>query len=353
MQPAVLADIRSALSPSLLSKACSVAVVGSVAESLASDTSDLDLFVVLRPDVHIDDPDVKRTRLRDGKWIDPMVMTLDDTIRLQRLSLLQTLDQVSLRDIELCYKTAYSTLISGEGWYRTLLDSNFDYCNFETRLVEFYTKEAIDAFDDLLGEIADGHADSALEFARDVVRWCVDAALVRLGDGYPKPKWRIKRAARSFALYRGFYGRYRRVEFASRIDSLWETSIEQALLLSQDLQFLTWVSTDARQDASTKPISAEGYYERSPWSLMLVGEREVFVRHRRGHLALDRVSGALLLLLGQRRTLDETIPLLNSILNCTDIRAPQVSRRLNAMEAIGLIRRTTASSVSIDAEGRS
>lgn len=316
-------------------------MVGSVAESLASDTSDLDLFVMLGPDVRKDDPDVKRICLPNGKWVDPMVMTVDEVVRLQQLSFLPTLDQVSLRDVELCYKTGYSTVISGEAWYQSLLDSNFDYSNFEARMVEFYTKEAIDAFDDLLGEITNGHADSALAFARDVVRCCVDAALVRLGDGYPKPKWRLKRAARSFARYRGFYGRYRRTEFALTDDSPWDGSIQQALKLSQDLQLLTWISTDELQGISTSQTSAEDFYERSPWSLLLVGEREVFVRHRRGNLALDRMSGLLLLLLGQRQTIDQTIPVLNLALKRTDIRAAQVSQRLNAMEAVGLIHRTT------------
>lgn len=174
-----------------------VLLIGSWAEGLGTCMSDVDVVLVYPDDIAagLGEGSFRRGAV-GGTVVDLLLVSESYLARCVAATCETNLGNRSVREIEICYKLVRAEALFGAERYGRLI-SGFDRERFARQLVQRYDKLSRDGYDDFAGSFLSDQKHQAIEFAKDVLRLCVDQTLVTLGDLYPKPKWRIRRLERA------------------------------------------------------------------------------------------------------------------------------------------------------------
>ncbi|WP_369052773.1 hypothetical protein [Burkholderia gladioli] len=187
--------LLAALDPAFRAHAQALLLIGSHNEGFSNAYSDID--VLLLTDAKGQQA-IQRLEGKplfvDDKRVDIIVMSVGEVRAFIRV-VMEDIDNAILKDLEWVHKIAHSRVLHDQGAYAALL-GDFDYGLFGERVAAKYLAFANDQYTFLAGQLADGDPLTAADAARTLVQTHVEAYLARLGDTYPKSKWRMRKMQR-------------------------------------------------------------------------------------------------------------------------------------------------------------
>ncbi|KGE06569.1 hypothetical protein LA03_31065 [Burkholderia gladioli] len=187
--------LLAALDPSFRAHTQALLLIGSHNEGFSNAYSDID--VLLLTDA-VGQEAIRGTAGKpvfvDDKRVDIIIMSVDEVRAFLHVAM-DDIDNAILKDLELVHKIAHARVLHDQGTYAALL-GDFDYARFSERVASKYLAFANDQYTFLAGQLAEGDRLMAADAARTLVQLHVEAYLARLGDTYPKTKWRMRKMQR-------------------------------------------------------------------------------------------------------------------------------------------------------------
>ncbi|WP_321905608.1 hypothetical protein [Paraburkholderia tropica] len=227
----------NALGPEFRSVTIFASVVGSVAEGLATTTSDTDIFLVVEDEAVCRLSSMRLRALEvGGRLIDVVLLGRKEVEDLLGTSA-DKWKFLDLRKLEFVHKIIFGCVFFGLPGFRVLTEK-FSIEDFLYGMRDRYLRNANDEFSNLVGYLDDNLLLSAADTARTYVRSCLDAYLSTLGDCYPQPKWRIQRLLRNIDRTAPVVDEVLRVEFDApyRDEVLLKGWIESCLRTARKFQ---------------------------------------------------------------------------------------------------------------------
>lgn len=189
--------ILDSLPEQVKAQASAILLVGSYAERLQTETSDIDLFVILNVEQKSSVP------LQGGLAIDTRrveISYFDQSEVKKYLEIAAAeFNRASLRNLEIIYKLFSSVPLLSSAAYDTLV-GGFNRTSFNSKLVSYYLGMTNGYYDDFIGHFLKRNTFAAIVAMQSYVNTYVDAWLVSVGDVYPKPQHRVAKAMRSMDL---------------------------------------------------------------------------------------------------------------------------------------------------------
>ncbi|MCR6476503.1 hypothetical protein NU688_10080 [Variovorax sp. ZS18.2.2] len=187
-------------------------LVGSQAEQLDTDSSDLDLMLVV--DGHESswgENEKFRSCLLNGMRTE--VLILDDA-GLKKLTTIHqspSYSRFALRDLEFLHRLLNGRVLHGKEWHDIFLGARREI--YQERMSEFYLKFAENFYEDTVGLSVQEDSWTQIIQSRELARLSFDALLAANGDTYPKKKWRGRRLMRCFSERRAVVDNFYAIEF--------------------------------------------------------------------------------------------------------------------------------------------
>jgi predicted nucleotidyltransferase len=324
-------ELLGLVSGDLISQSTFILLVGSLAEGLATTTSDIDIFVISREGFEGVLHSTQSSATAGNRKIEITIISTAEVSRMVLSSKRESYNGLSLRELEMMHKLFKGRVIHGQAAHAELIPNNLIE-QFRVKVVQFYTDLAYDCYDDMLGSYRESDFTSAAMFARSLLDASVDRWLALAGDTYPKPKWRFKRAEN--ILPESSYNSYVYAHFDGRCNdsASFTYHIESLLKLAQEFSFLS----KRDEPKIIGKDSAEQLYISKPWSYLFYFAGNPCIRTPVTYYKLDSLSANIVECLYKCRSEISIVNCVRAELSSVDI-SKDVKNSLSRLESLGII----------------
>lgn len=229
-----IGKLRARVAAMFEGRLLALALINSVAEGFANSTSDWDLMAIVGGD----------STVGVEKWVPIFEAGRRFDVQLLPESLLRTRlwseGGVDVETNQFMHKLRRARVLDGEAFWNDLVHK-VDWDSFDRHLCFHYFVAGGPILEDIAGNLSEDDAASATLNARRLVGTSLDAYLSKLGESQPRPKWRLKKAARALGADSPLIARYLALECAAAPPDAnappdW---LERALRFVRHLQLLT------------------------------------------------------------------------------------------------------------------
>ncbi|POP63755.1 nucleotidyltransferase domain-containing protein [Pseudomonas syringae] len=170
-----------------------VMLVGSYTEELATDTSDIDLYVFTDSDFQGEYFSSLSGRVFNGRPVEISIIDREEVKKCIKMYQYPSYSSFDPRELERLHKIIKSKVLYQKPAFES---PEFDVDIFNKKMVAYYDAYLTDIWLDLIGSYNGKDIHSTVGFADFMVETAIDAWLAHCGDTYPKSKWRAKRVLR-------------------------------------------------------------------------------------------------------------------------------------------------------------